>query len=49
MRQRRRERKKDDVEAEEEAHQRRQGFQALREPASYEQLGWRNRPLRSSS
>jgi hypothetical protein len=38
-----------DVEAEEVAHQRRQGLQTLREPASYEQLGWRNQPSRVRS
>jgi hypothetical protein len=38
-RQRRRERRMGDEEAGEVAHQRRQGLQTLREPASYEQLG----------
>jgi hypothetical protein len=37
------------VEAEEVAHQRKQGLQSLREPASYEQLGWWNQPSRVRS
>jgi hypothetical protein len=48
-RQRRGERKMDDGEAGEVAQQRRQGLQTLREPASYEQLGWRNQPSRVRS
>jgi hypothetical protein len=49
VRQRRCERKMDDEEAGEVAQQRRQGLQTLREPASYEQLGWRNQPSRVRS
>jgi hypothetical protein len=49
VRQQRRERRMGDVEAEVVAHQRRQGLQTLREPASYEQLGWRNQPSRVRS
>jgi hypothetical protein len=48
-RQRRGERKMDDGEAGEVAQRRRQGLQTLREPASYEQLGWRNQPSRVHS
>jgi hypothetical protein len=48
-RQQRRERRMGDEEAGEVAHQRRQGLQTLREPALYEQLGWRNQPSRVRS
>jgi hypothetical protein len=49
VRQRRRERRMGDVEAEEVAHQRKQDLQTLREPTLYEQLGWWNQPSRVHS
>ena len=48
-RQQRGERRKDGGEAGEVAQRRRQGLQTVREPASYEQLGWRNQPSRVRS
>jgi hypothetical protein len=48
-RQQRGERKMDDGEAGKVAQWRRQGLQTVREPASYEQLGWRNQPSRVRS
>jgi hypothetical protein len=38
-----------DVEAEDVAHQKKQGLQTLREPALYEQLGWWNQPSKVHS